>query len=49
MQLPVGIGHEIKGRDLILTGKKHLQVKLQRLEKARIWVFGSLVHRINSL
>ena len=28
----------------ILTGKKHRQVKLQRLEKVRIWVFGVLVY-----
>ena len=28
----------------ILTGKKHRQIKLQRLEKVRIWVFGLLVH-----
>ena len=33
----------------ILTGKKHRQIKLQRLQKVGIWVFGSLVHRINSL
>ena len=24
----------------ILTGKKHRQIKLHRLEKARIWAFG---------
>ena len=24
----------------ILTGKKHCQIKLQRLEKVRIWAFG---------
>ena len=28
----------------ILTGKKHRQIKLQRLEKVRIWAFGLLVH-----
>ena len=33
----------------ILTGKKHRQIKLQRLRKVRIWAFGSLVHQINSL
>ena len=33
----------------ILTGKKHRQIKLQRLQKLRIWAFESLVHQINSL
>ena len=33
----------------ILTGKKYRQVKLQRLQKVRIWTFGSLVHQINYL
>ena len=33
----------------ILTGKKHHQIKLQRLQKVRMWAFGSLVHQINSL
>ena len=33
----------------ILTGKKHRQIKLQRLQKVRIWTFGWLVHQINSL
>ena len=28
----------------ILTGKKHRQIKLQCLEKVRIWAFGLLVH-----
>ena len=28
----------------ILTGKNHRQIKLQRLEKVRIWSFGLLVH-----
>ena len=28
----------------ILTGKKHRQIKLQPLEKVRIWAFGLLVH-----
>ena len=28
----------------ILTGKKYRQIKLQRLEKVRIWAFGVLVH-----
>ena len=32
----------------ILTGKKHRQIKLQRLQKVGILVFGSLVHQINS-
>ena len=27
--------------------KKYRQVKLQGLQKVRIWVFGSLVHQIN--
>ena len=32
-------------RDLrILTGKKDHQIKLQRLEKVRIWAFGLSVH-----
>ena len=33
----------------ILTGKKHRQIKLQRLKKVRIWEFGLLVQQINSL
>ena len=33
----------------ILTGKKHRQIKLQSLQRVRIWEFGSLVHQINSL
>ena len=33
----------------ILTGKKHRQIKLQRLQKVGILTFGSLVHQINSL
>ena len=33
----------------ILTGKKHRQTKLQRLQKVRIWAFGSLVHQVNFL
>ena len=32
----------------ILAGKKHRKIKLQRLQKIRIWIFGSLVHQINS-
>ena len=32
----------------ILTGKKHPKIKFQRLQKIRIWTFGSLVHQINS-
>ena len=32
-----------------LTGKKHCQIKLQLLQKVRMWVFGSLVHQINYL
>ena len=28
----------------ILTGKKHRQIKLLRLEKVQIWVFGLLVY-----
>ena len=31
----------------ILTGKKHRQIKLQRLEKVRVRAFGLLVHEIN--
>ena len=33
----------------ILTGKKHRQIKLQRLQKLQIWIFGLLVQQINSL
>ena len=33
----------------ILTGKKHRQIKLQCLQKVRIWTFESLVHQINLL
>ena len=32
----------------ILTGKKHLKIKLQRLRKIRIWTFWLLVNQINS-
>ena len=31
-----------------LTGKKYPKIKLQCLQKIRIWTFGSLVHQINS-
>ena len=31
----------------ILTGKKHRQIELQRLQKVGIWAFGSLVDQIN--
>ena len=33
---------------LILAGKKHPKIKLQRLRKILILTFGSLVHQINS-
>ena len=33
----------------ILTGKKHHQIKLQRLQKVKIWAFGLLEEQINSL
>ena len=33
----------------ILTGKKHRQMKLQRLQKVQIWAFGLSVQQINSL
>ena len=33
----------------ILTGEKHRRIKLQRLQKVRIRIFGSFVHQINSL
>ena len=33
----------------ILTGKKHHQMKLQRLQKVQIWAFGLSVQQINSL
>ena len=32
----------------VLIGKKHCQIKLQRIQKLWIWSFGSLVHQINS-
>ena len=32
----------------IATGKKHPKIKLQRLRKTRILIFGSLVHQNNS-
>ena len=32
----------------IRTGKKHPKIKLQHLQKIRIWTFGSLLHQINS-
>ena len=31
------------------SGKKHRQIKLQPLQKVRIWAFGLLVYQINSL
>ena len=43
------VGHLNINSLRILTGKKQRQVKLQRLQKVRIWAFGSLVHQINSL
>ena len=33
----------------ILTGKKHRQIKVQRLQKVQIWAFGLLVQQINSV
>ena len=33
----------------ILTEKNYCQIKLQRLQKVRIWTFGELVHEINSM
>ena len=33
----------------ILTGKKHRQMKLQRLPKVQTWAFGLLIQQINSL
>ena len=33
----------------ILTVKNRPKIKLQRLQKIRIWTFGSLVHQIKSL
>ena len=33
----------------ICTGKNFRQIKLQRLQKARIWAFRLLLHQINSL
>ena len=32
----------------ILTGEEHRKIKLQRLRKMRIWIFGLLVNQINS-
>ena len=32
----------------ILTRNEHPKIKLQRLRKMRIWMFGTLVHQINS-
>ena len=35
----------MKGLQLrILKGEKHRQIKLQRIQKVRIWAFGSLAH-----
>ena len=42
-------GPEAKSHLRILTGKKHRQIKLQRLQKVQIWAFGLLVQQINSL
>ena len=33
----------------ILTARKHCQLKLQRLQKVRIWAFSLLIYQINSL
>ena len=33
----------------ILTGKKHRQTKLQRLQKVQIWAFSLLAQQLNSL
>ena len=33
----------------ILTGKKHPQMKLQRLQKVQIWAFGLLEQQFTSL
>ena len=32
-----------------LAGKKHRQIKLQRLQKLGILAFGSLLYQVNSL
>ena len=34
---------------MILTGKMHRQIKLERLQKVRIRAFESLAHQINIL
>ena len=47
--LPGSQGSDISANLRILTGKKHRQIKLQRLEKVGIWAFGSLIHQINSV
>ena len=41
----------IEARNLlrILTGKKHRQIKLHRLQKVQIWAFGLFVRKTNSL
>ena len=41
--------HEYNAYLRILSGKKHHQIKLQPIQKVRIWAFGLLVHQINSL
>ena len=33
----------------LLIGKKHRQMKLQRLQKVQTWTFGLLVQQINYL
>ena len=46
------IKHAVKNWKLylsILIGQKHLQRKLQHLQKVWIWIFGQLVQQINSL
>ena len=40
--------HKMRNNLMILTGKKHPNMKLQLLRKIRLWTFGSLVHQIKS-
>ena len=39
--------YQVPNKIRILKGKKHCQMKLQRLEKVRVWAFGLLVHQIS--
>ena len=41
--------YQVPNKIRILKGKKRCQMKLQRLEKVRVWAFWLLVHHINYL